>query len=108
MATIGRKRAIADIGPFEFSGLLAWLAWLVVHLMLLIGFRNKVVVMVQWFYAYVTFRRGARIIFGQTDQQDQADRSVPADGDCPPSAAPQPLRDGPKDKAGTQSVSTPG
>ena len=86
MATIGRKRAIADIGPFEFSGLLAWLSWLVVHLLLLIGFRNKIVVMVQWFYAYVTFRRGARIIFGHTQNQDEVARSVGQDHTCEPDA----------------------
>ncbi|XAL99381.1 NAD(P)/FAD-dependent oxidoreductase [Phycisphaeraceae bacterium D3-23] len=65
MATIGRSRAIAWVGPLKLSGFFAWLAWLVVHLLLLIGFRNKVVVLVQWCYSYVTFRRGARIIFGK-------------------------------------------
>jgi len=65
MATIGRSRAIAWVGPLKLSGFFAWVAWLLVHLLLLIGFRNKVVVLVQWFYSYVTFRRGARIIFGR-------------------------------------------
>jgi NADH dehydrogenase len=64
MATIGRSRAIAQIGPLQFSGFLAWLAWLFVHLVFLIGFRNKLAVLLQWFYSYVTFRRGARIITG--------------------------------------------
>lgn len=70
MATIGRTHAIADIGPLHFGGLFAWVAWLVVHLMLLVGFRNKIIVLIQWFYSYVTFRRGARIIIGEADHRD--------------------------------------
>jgi len=64
MATIGRSRAIAQIGPLKFSGFMAWLAWLFVHLVFLIGFRNKLAVLLQWFYSYINFRRGARIISG--------------------------------------------
>lgn len=64
MATIGRSKAIAQIKSLEFSGLPAWLAWLFVHLIFLVGFRNKIVVLIQWFYSYVTYRRGARIITG--------------------------------------------
>ncbi len=63
MATIGRKRAIAQLGRLKFAGGFAWLIWLVVHLLFLIGFRNRVSVLFSWVYAYVTFRRGARIIF---------------------------------------------
>jgi NADH dehydrogenase len=62
MATIGRSAAVAQIGKFEFSGLLAWLAWLVVHLIFLVGFRNKIAVMFNWFYSYLAYKRGARII----------------------------------------------
>lgn len=64
MATIGRHAAIAKIGALEFTGYPAWLAWLLVHLLFLIGFRNKIAVLGQWFYSYVTYRRGARIISG--------------------------------------------
>lgn len=64
MATIGRSKAIAQVGRLEFSGWPAWLAWLFVHLVFLIGFRNKLAVLLQWFYSYITFRRGARIITG--------------------------------------------
>lgn len=64
MATLGRSRAVAQIGKLEFSGLPAWLAWLLVHLVFLIGFRNKLAVLLQWFYSYISFRRGARIITG--------------------------------------------
>lgn len=76
MATIGRTHAIADIGPLHFGGVMAWLAWLVVHLMLLIGFRNKLVVLIQWFYSYVTFRRGARIIIGQADHREAVEAAI--------------------------------
>lgn len=65
MATIGRSRAIAHIGPLKFSGFPAWMAWLAVHLIFLVGFRNKLAVLLQWVYSYVNFRRGARLI---TDQ----------------------------------------
>ena len=63
MATIGRSRAVAWLWHrIELTGFLAWQAWLWVHLAFLIGFRNKLVTLVQWFYHYVTFRAGARII----------------------------------------------
>jgi len=62
LATIGRSAAVADIGPFKFSGFMAWLAWLFVHLIFLLGFRNKVAVLFQWAYSYLTYKRGARII----------------------------------------------
>lgn len=62
MATIGRSAAVAKIGKFEFSGFTAWLAWLVVHLVFLVGFRNKISVLFQWFYSYIAYKRGARIV----------------------------------------------
>jgi NADH dehydrogenase len=64
MATIGRSAAVAKIGDMEISGFLAWLSWLFVHLIFLVGFRNKMSVLLQWFYSYVTYRRGSRIITG--------------------------------------------
>jgi len=64
MATIGRSKAIAQIKKLEFSGFPAWLAWLFVHLIFLVGFRNRVVVLIQWFYSYINYRRGSRIIAG--------------------------------------------
>ena len=66
MATIGRSAAVAQVGRFEFSGFVAWLAWLVIHLFFLVGFRNKAAVLFQWFYSYLTYKRGARIIVGST------------------------------------------
>lgn len=64
MATIGRSAAIAHIGPLKVSGFIAWILWLGVHLVFLIGFRNKIAVLLQWFYSYVRYKRGARIITG--------------------------------------------
>jgi NADH:ubiquinone reductase (H+-translocating) len=64
MATIGRGAAIADIRGFRLSGLLAWLAWIFVHIFFLIGFRNRIAVMLQWAWAYLTWQRGARLITG--------------------------------------------
>jgi NADH dehydrogenase len=66
LATIGRSSAIAYIGGFKISGLLAWLTWLFVHLLFLIGFRNRVQVLGEWFWDYITFQRGARLITGQS------------------------------------------
>ena len=64
MATIGRSAAVAWIGRFHISGLFAWLAWLLVHLIFLIGFRNRLAVLLQWAYSYFAYKRGARIITG--------------------------------------------
>jgi NADH dehydrogenase len=62
LATIGRAAAVAQIGRFHFGGLLAWLLWLFVHLMSLVGFRNRVAVLLQWGWSYLTYARGARLI----------------------------------------------
>ena len=64
MATIGRASAVADFGSFRLTGPVAWLAWLFVHLLNLIGFRNRLVVLVQWAWAYVTYQRAVRLITG--------------------------------------------
>jgi len=64
MATIGRSAAVAAVGPFHLHGFIAWVAWLFVHLLFLIGFRNKLAVLLQWTYSYFTYKRGARIITG--------------------------------------------
>lgn len=62
MAIVGRGSAIADLGRVKFSGPLAWLAWLFLHIFMLIGFRNRLVVLLQWAGAYVTFQRSVRLI----------------------------------------------
>jgi NADH dehydrogenase len=62
MATIGRNRAVADLATLHISGYFAWIAWMAVHLMSLMGFRNKLIVFTNWFYRYFTYDRGTRII----------------------------------------------
>jgi NADH:quinone reductase (non-electrogenic) len=64
MATIGRHAAVADAGFVRFSGYPAWLAWLFIHLIFLVGFRSKIMVLLSWAYAYITYGRGARLITG--------------------------------------------
>lgn len=64
MATIGRNAAVAQIGAWKFGGLLAWAAWVFVHLLFLIGFRNRSAVFLQWTWAYFTYGKGARLISG--------------------------------------------
>lgn len=67
MATIGRSAAVAQIGRLEFSGWPAWATWLLVHLIFLIGFRNRAAVLLQWTYSYFTYKLGSRIITGAED-----------------------------------------
>ncbi len=62
MATIGRRAAVAQLGRLHVSGLPAWLLWLLVHLLFLIGFRNRILVLFEWAWAYFTWRRGARVV----------------------------------------------
>ncbi len=64
MATIGRSRAIAQMGKVHASGFLAWGLWLVVHIFYLMGFKNRIFVFMQWVWSYLTYRRGARLITG--------------------------------------------
>ena len=67
LATIGRAAAVAQIFGFELSGYFAWLAWLSIHILFLIGFRNRMVVMINWAWAYLTYERGSRLITGRND-----------------------------------------
>lgn len=69
MATIGRASAVAEFPSFTMKGLPAWVAWLFVHILNLIGFRNRIVVMVQWAWAYITYQRGIRLITGEDPRQ---------------------------------------
>ena len=62
MATVGRSRAVVQANGLHLSGFTAWLAWCLVHVALLVSFRNRLIVMFNWFWSYVTFRRGARLI----------------------------------------------
>jgi NADH dehydrogenase len=62
MATIGRLMAVASIGRFEFSGVVAWWLWLMVHLLKLVGYRSRVSVLMEWAFAYFTWRRRSHVI----------------------------------------------
>jgi NADH:quinone reductase (non-electrogenic) len=65
LATIGRARAVADLHWLRLSGLIAWLTWLGVHLYYLIGFQNRLVVLIRWSISFITRGRGARLITRQ-------------------------------------------
>ena len=78
MATIGRSRAIAQIGRFRSSGLLAWLGWLALHITVLIGFRNRFSVLTSWIYSYVFARRGSRLITHSAPVPDAPGQGQPA------------------------------
>jgi len=67
LATIGRAAAVADFGKIHLSGYIAWLAWLFIHIFFLIGFKNRLIVITEWAWAYFTFQRGARLITGNSD-----------------------------------------
>lgn len=64
LATIGRAAGVAQFGKLHLSGYLAWLSWLFIHILFLIGFRNRLIVMIQWAWSYLTYERGARLITG--------------------------------------------
>lgn len=88
MATIGRRRAIAQFRGLEFSGFFAWLAWLLVHIYYLIGFKNRILVLLQWTWSYLAFSRGARLI---VSKDWHSPRPGPASAPAPapaPAAAP--------------------
>jgi len=70
MATIGRSKAVAWIGRVRLAGFAAWWIWLVVHLMALVGFRNRVVVLMEWAWSYMTWQRGSRLIRATQDTPD--------------------------------------
>ncbi len=77
LAVIGRGQAVADIWKLHFGGFIAWLIWIFVHIFFLIGFRNRVMVLLQWAWSYITYRRGARLI-----TEEMHPNGVPAVG-CP-------------------------
>jgi NADH dehydrogenase len=70
MATIGRASAIADFGWLRLKGYIGWLAWLFVHIVNLIGFRNRLVVMLQWAWAYFSYQRAIRLITERVSQRE--------------------------------------
>ena len=72
MATIGRAAAIADFGRVRLSGWIAWVAWLTLHVMKLVGFRNRLGVLLQWAWAYFTYQRGVRLITGEPSEGSES------------------------------------
>jgi NADH dehydrogenase len=75
MATIGRARAVAMVGPVRFSGFFAWMAWLFIHLMFIVEFENRVLVFFQWAWNYLTWNRSARLITGGSRAQSSAKKA---------------------------------
>jgi len=73
LATIGRGAAVAAIGKLRMAGWIAWWLWLLVHIFFLIGFRNRFMVVAGWAYAYLTWRRGARLITGDSGPPKRPD-----------------------------------
>ncbi len=82
LATIGRAAAVAEFGGIHISGFIAWLAWLFVHILFLIGFRNRLLVFIQWAWSYVTYERGARLITGSTDLPGWTAAQHPVESDA--------------------------
>ena len=78
MATVGRAVGIAQTGRLKLSGFLGWLAWLFIHILFLVGFRNRLLVMIQWTWAWFTYGRGARLITGVTPPPHQAPATLEA------------------------------
>jgi NADH dehydrogenase len=76
LATIGKASAVADVSGLKMSGLLAWLIWVVIHISYLIGFRNRILVMIQWAWAWLTASRGIRLITGNTETLERAEETV--------------------------------
>lgn len=72
MSTIGRNQAVAEIGKFHFTGFFAWLVWLFVHLLQLVGFRNRLVVMLSWIWEYLTYERAVRLIYQRDQCKEEA------------------------------------
>ena len=83
MATIGKSAAIAQAGRWHFSGFIAWLMWLFIHIVILIGFRNRLFVLSEWFWAYLTRERSARLITGDAEELKDAMRFLNAEAKVP-------------------------
>jgi NADH dehydrogenase len=81
MATIGRGAAVAEIGKVRLRGMIAWLTWLFVHVLFLIGFRNRVAVLMEWAWAYVTWQKGARLITSTSGAEGPPAASAPPPGE---------------------------
>jgi len=83
LATIGRAAAVAQIGKIHISGYFAWLAWLFIHIMFLVGFRNRLIVLIQWAWSYLTYERGVRLITGDMTLPGWPEKSEAEKGEMP-------------------------
>ena len=93
MATIGRSRAIVEIGRLKMAGFAAWLLWLVIHIYYLTGFKNRLLVVLQWAWSYVSFRRGARLIVNKEWRLEAPEQTHPTRADSQSSEkSPSPAR----------------
>ena len=95
LATIGRGAAVADLGRFHFSGFFAWLLWLLVHIVFLVGIRNRLFVFLSWAWSYVTFQRGARLITGTGRATDSSMSADPAGAERRPARSERVLTEPP-------------
>ena len=74
LATVGRNDAVVEFGGFRLTGFLAWLFWCVIHIYFLIGFRNRILVTLDWLWSYITYERGARLIIESVGAEESAQR----------------------------------
>ncbi len=88
LAVIGRGHAVADIWRLQFGGLMAWLVWIFVHIFFLIGFRNRIIVLIEWAYAYFTYQRGARLITWSWSGGDRRKTGMTGEHPIPAAAGP--------------------
>jgi NADH dehydrogenase len=73
MATIGRNKAVVEVGKINFQGIFAWFVWMFVHVMLLVGFRNRAIVLINWFWNYISYNNGSRLIIRKTYNKSDKD-----------------------------------
>ena len=72
MATIGRKKAVVEIGKLKFGGFFAWLLWLIVHLRSILGVRNKTIVLLNWMWSYLNYKQSLRLIFRPKEDEEDS------------------------------------
>ena len=72
MATIGRKKAVVEIGKLKFGGFFAWLLWLIVHLRSILGVRNKTIVLLNWMWSYLNYKQSLRLIFRPKEDKENS------------------------------------
>ena len=113
MATIGRRRAVMQRGGYRSAGMLAWVMWLLVHIYFLSGFRNRLFVMIQWSWSYLTFARGTRLIV-EKEWRSHANRRLAAQpaartspSERPPASSEAPARELPEDEPPTSTWASP-